>query len=315
VLTGERPRAGLVVGAVGAVYFVGVKLLLMPHFLGGATAYVHQYKDLVPAGENGFGGVLKTVFANPGYTTTTLLERAKMLYLLQVMAPLAFFPWRRPIGLLCTLPGFIFTMLSTRYPALTRLGFQYTAYWTSFLFLAVVANLRWLNRAETAAPSAEAGAEVRASRRAWKMAMAAATLVTCYQLGPVFQQNTSWAGFLPLRVDVNDSDRLAHANLYALIAEIPPDASVAASEMLVAHVSSRKNAYTLLHGHYDADYILARIPPVGTDQEHLIEALRTGAYGLVDEKGIFALFRRGAPSGTAEPFLLRIGAKPELPIK
>ena len=93
--------------------------------------------------------------------------------------------------------------------------------------------------------------------------MAAATLVTCYQLGPVFQQNTSWAGFLPLRVDITGADRARHANLYALIDEIPADASVAASEMLVAHVSSRKNAYTLLHGHYDADYILARIPPVG----------------------------------------------------
>ena len=315
LLTGERPRAGLVVAAIGAVYFVVVKFIVMPRFLGGATAYVHQYKDLVPQGDQGFGGVLKTVLGNPGYTATTILQKDKILYLLQVMAPLAFFPWRRPIGLLCSLPGFFFTMLATQYPWLTRLGFQYTAYWTSFLFLAVIANLRWLNRAEAAAPGPAAAAEVHASRRAWQVAMAAATLVTCYQLGPVFQQNTSWAGFLPLRVDITGSDRLQHANLYALIDEIPPDASVAASEMLVAHVSSRKNAYTLLHGHYDADYILARIPPSGTDQEHLIAALRTGSYGLVDEKGVFVLFRRGAPSATAEPFLLRIGAKPESPIK
>ena len=192
-------------------------------------------------------------------------------------------------------------MLATQYPWLTRLGFQYTAYWTSFLFLAVVANLRWLNRAEAAAPSPAAAADVRASRRAWQVAIAAATLVTCYQLGPVFQQNTSWAGFLPLRVDINGSDRLQHANLYALIDEIPPDASVAASEMLVAHVSSRKHAYTLLHGHYDADYILARFPPAATDQEHLIAALRTGAYGLVDEKGVFVLFRRAPPAPRPSP--------------
>ena len=207
LLTGERPRAGLIVAAIGAVYFVVVKFIVMPRFLGGATAYVHQYKDLVPQGEHGFGGVLKTVLGNPGYTATTILQKDKILYLLQIMAPLAFFPWRRPIGLLCSLPGFFFTMLATQYPWLTRLGFQYTAYWTSFLFLAVIANLRWLNRAEAAAPGPAAAAEVRASRRAWKVAMAAATLVTCYQLGPVFQQNTSWAGFLPLRVDITGSDR------------------------------------------------------------------------------------------------------------
>jgi uncharacterized membrane protein len=315
LLTGDRPRAGLIVAAIGAVYFVVVKFIVMPRFLGGATAYVHQYKDLVPAGEHGFAGVLKTVFGNPGYTLTTILDREKVLYLLQIMAPLAFFPWRRPIGLLCSLPGFFFTMLATQYPWLTRLGFQYTAYWTSFLFLAVVANLRWLDRAARAAPTPAAAAEVRNSAHAWKVAMAAATLVTCYQLGPVFQPYTSRAGFLPLRVDIGGAARLHHDNLLALIAEIPPDASIAASEMLVAQVSSRKNAYTLMHGHYDADYILARFPPDSRDIDHLVAALRTGAYGLVDEKGVFALFRRGAPAATVQPYLLRIGARPELPIK
>ncbi|HXU03793.1 MAG TPA: DUF2079 domain-containing protein [Polyangia bacterium] len=315
LLTGDRPRAGVVVAAIGAVYFVVVKFIVMPRFLGGATAYVHQYKDLVPAGEHGFAGVLETVLGNPGYTATTVLHKDKALYLLQIMAPLAFFPWRRPIGLLCSVPGFFFTMLATQYPWLTRLGFQYTAYWTSFLFLAVVANLRWLNQVEHAAPDPAGAAQVRSSRRAWKVAMAVATLVTCYQLGPVFQQHTSWAGFLPLHVDLNDSDRLRHANLEALIDQIPPDASVAASEMLVAQVSSRKNAYTLLHGHYDADYILARSSPAPTDRDNLIAALRSGNYGLVAEKGVFVLFRRGAPSDTVQAYLRQFGALPELPIK
>jgi hypothetical protein len=183
------------------------------------------------------------------------------------------------------------------------------------LFLAVVANLRWLDREERAAATPAAAAQVRNSSRAWKVAMAAATLVTCYQLGPVFQPYTSRAGFLPLRVDINGAARLHHDNLEKLIAEIPPDASVAASEMLVAQVSSRKHAYTLMHGHYDADYILARFPPDGRDIDHLAAALRTGAYGLVDEKGVFALFRRGAPAATVQPYLLRIGARGQFPIK
>jgi len=317
LLTGERPRAGLVVAAVGALYFVVVKFIVMPRFLGGATAYVHQYKDLLPPGQHGFAGVLETVAGNPGYTATTVLHRDKLLYLLQIMAPLAFFPWRRPIGLLCSVPGFFFTMLATQYPWLTRLGFQYTAYWTSFLFLALVANLRWLNRREAAAPDPAAAAEARGSRRAWKVAMAAATLVTCYQLGPIFQAHTTMAGFLPLRADINTSDRLRHANLYALIDQIPPDASVAASEMLVSHVSSRKHAYTLFQGFYDADYILARSPPDARDVDNLIAALRTGAYGVVAEKGIFVLFRRGAPTDNdkVQLYLREAGAAPEVPIK
>jgi len=308
LLTGERPRAGVVVAAIGAIYFVVVKLTLMPHFLGGATAYVHQYKDLVPDGEHGFGGVLKTVFGNPGYTTTVVLERDKMIYLLQMLSPLAFFPWRRPIGLLCTLPGFIFTILETRYPALTRLGFQYTAYWTSFLFIAVVANLRWLDRRARAAQVGDATAvEVQRSARAWKVAMVGATLVTCYQLGPVLQHNTSWAGFRPLHVEITDEDRARHDDLYALIRQIPADASVAAPEMLVAQVSSRKNAYTLLHGYFDADYLLGRHPLVGPERDQLVAALQSGQYGVVAEKGDFVLFRRGAPRDTADAWLHRTG--------
>ena len=150
VLTGERPRAGLLVTMIGAVYFVVVKLILMPHFLNGYPAYINQYEGLLPEGDNGFGGVLKTVFANPAFTMTNLLERDKLVYLLEIVVPLAFFPWRRPIGLLCAVPGFMFTMLATHYPPLIQISFQYTAYWTSFLFIAVVANLAWIRRAEAA---------------------------------------------------------------------------------------------------------------------------------------------------------------------
>ena len=73
-------------------------------------------------------------------------------------------------------------------------------------------------------------------------------------------------------------------------------------------MSSRKNAYTLLHGHFDADYILTRSQPSLTDREHLVMALRTGAYGLVAEEGEFVLFRRGAPAASAAAWLHRIGA-------
>ena len=146
LLTGERPRAGLLVAGISAVYFVVVKLILMPHFLNGYPAYINQYEGLLPEGDTGFGGVLKTVFANPAFTMTNLLERDKLVYVLEIIAPLAFFPWRRPIALLCVVPGFIFTMLATHYPPLIQISFQYTAYWTSFLFIAIVANLAWIRR-------------------------------------------------------------------------------------------------------------------------------------------------------------------------
>ena len=170
----------------------------MPHFLGGATAYVHQYKDLVPAGEHGFGGVLKTVLANPGYTATTILDQGEDPLPAADHGAARVLPVAAADRAAVLAARLLLHDAGARsYPWLTRLGFQYTAYWTSFLFLAVVANLRWLNRDRAPPrPRPAAAAEVRHSRRAWKVAMAAATLVTCYQLGPVFQQNTS-LGRLP----------------------------------------------------------------------------------------------------------------------
>jgi uncharacterized membrane protein len=302
VLTGERPRAGLVVTIISAVYFVVIKLILMPKFLNGYPAYINQYEGLLPEGENGFGGVLKTVFGNPAFTVNSLLEHDKVVYLLQIMAPLAFFPWRRPIGLLCTVPGFFFTMLATHYPPLITLSFQYTAYWTAFLFIAVVANLAWLKRQEeTGAPWA------RRSRQAWLVAMTVGTLVTSYQFGIVLQRNTAWGGFSPFHVGVNDLDRSRHADLYAVIKQIPPDASLAAAETIVAQVSSRKNAYSLRIAYNEADYILARFPTGGEDHGNLLTALKSGIYGLVVQKGEFALFKKGLPASTAQTFIRQLG--------
>jgi uncharacterized membrane protein len=302
VLTGERPRAGLLVTVISAIYFVAIKLVLMPHFLNGYPAYVNQYEGLLPEGETGFGGVIKTLIGNPAFTVGSLLEHDKLVYLLEVMTPLAFFPWRRPIGLLCTIPGFIFTMLATHYPPLISLSFQYTAYWTAFLFIAAVANLGWLRRLEAAGV-----AWARTSRKAWLTVMTVGTIVTSYQFGIVFQHNTAWGGFSPFHIGVTDADRARHADLYSIIKQIPPDASLAAAETIVAQVSSRKNAYSLRIAYNDADYILAHFPCGGEDRPNLINALRSGLYGFVAQKGEWVLFKRALPSATVEPFLRQLG--------
>ena len=299
LLTGERPRAGLVVAAIGAVYFVVVKFILMPHFLGGCDRLRPPVQGPGPRrASNGFGGVLKTVFGNPGYTATTPARAG------QGPLPAADHGAARLLPLAAAdRPAVLAARLllhdagdavpaadAARVPVhrlldqlpVPRRGRE-----------PALAEPRRGGRARPAA-----AAEVRASRRAWQVAMAAATLVTCYQLGPVFQQQHV-LGRLPAvaRRHQRPPTALRHANLYALIDQIPPDASVAASEMLVAQVSSRKNAYTLQHRPLRRGLHPGPASrPAGDDREHLIAALRTGAYGLVAEKGEFVLFRRGAPS-------------------
>lgn len=303
VLTGERPLGGLIVSMVGAAYFVVIKFVVMPRFLGGTEAFIHQYVLLVPKSEHGFGGVLKTVLANPAFTMETLLERDKLVYALKIAVPFAFLPWRRPVGWLCTVPGFFFTLLETKYPPLIQTSFQYTTYWTTFLFIAVIANLHWLERRQFVEP---ARAQFwRAARGAWVAAFALGIVVTTHQFGAVLQQNTVIGGFGPYRFDLTEADRQRHDRLYKLIAQVPPDAKIVSSELIVPHVSSRKNSYTMRTGIYDAEYMLAWLPPRGDEASFIIDAIKSGTFGVVDVQGEFLLARRGYKTEKNAPLIAR----------
>jgi uncharacterized membrane protein len=233
----------------------------------------------------------------------TLLEKDKLVYLLEIMTPLAFFPWRRPIGFLCTVPGFFFTLLETGYPPLIQTSFQYTAYWTTFLFIAVIANLDWLTRMEFR--DRARSAEFRASRTAWLVALAGAMLVTTNQFGALLQQNTVRGGFGPYRFSLTPADKERHDRLYRLIAEVPPDAKIVSSETIVPHVSYRPNSYTLRTGMYDAEYLLVWMPPRGDELKYTTDSLRSGSFGVVDVAGEFVLAKRGHPTDRNAEVLTR----------
>ncbi|HEX4338000.1 MAG TPA: DUF2079 domain-containing protein [Polyangiaceae bacterium] len=294
ILTGDNPKAGIVVSTVSAAYFVLLKLVIMPRYMAGTESFIHQYSGLLPEGDRGYGGILKTVIANPSYTLGIVLEREKLVYLAQIIVPLAFLPWVRPIGLLCSTPGFLFTLLATHYPPLIQTSFQYTTYWTTFLFVAIVANLGYMQDRERE-PTEEAPFW-HANRLAWVAALFVCVLLTSNQFGAFFQQNTARGGFGPYRFDLNAEDRVRHDRLYKLIAMVPKDAKIVSSETIVPHVSQRPNSYTMRTGIYDADYMLAWMPPRGDERAPVSDAIKSGRYGVVAESGEFVLAKRGYSS-------------------
>lgn len=288
IFTRRAPRAGAAMAAAGLACFVTIKMVVMPWALGGSSAYVHQYKNLIPPGMGGFGGVLATVLGNPAYTVHTLLERDKLVYLLQIMSPLCFLPWRRPIGLLLSLPGFFFTVLETEYPPMIQMSFQYTAFWTTFLFIAVIENL---DRAGHDRFVGEGGGAIR--RRAWLAALAGAMLVTSYQHGAVLQRHTARAGFGPFTFGASPPDRERLETLRRLIARVPPDARIVSSENVVPQVSSRAFSYSLRNGIWDADYLLFALPARDNERKAARDALISRTFGVVESTGKFVLARRG----------------------
>jgi uncharacterized membrane protein len=285
VLSGERPRAGLTVAIVGMCYFIGLKFIIMPRFLEGESAYVNQYARLLPEGDTGFSGVLKTALANPGYTIKELLERDKLIYVLQLLTPLAFASVLRPIGLFLLIPGFFFTLLSTQHVPSISISFQYTAYWTPFIFIGAIVCLARMTEP---------------ARRSWLLTLPVAMLITSYQHGAILQHNTARTHFIPYRFGISDDDRKRHDDLYALIAQVPPMAKVSSSEWVVAQVSSRPDSYALRDDVYDAQYMLVSLDTRPDELKVIRAALRSGQFGVVEQRGQYVLAERGyATTGNA----------------
>ncbi len=286
VLSGRRPKAGILVGAIGALTFVTLKMIVMPRF-AGHDSFIYMYGGLLPAGDATFGGVLKTVASNPGFTFASLIERNKLIYVLQLLVPLALLPLRRPLGLLFVMVGFLFTLLSTGYAPLIQTSFQYTTHWTSYLFIGLVATLSWFRRDALDNP---------AHRGRWVGAMVAlgcTLLPVTYQYGAVLQQNTVRGGFGVYDFNTSKEESTQRQQLQDLLRRIPPKASVAGSENLVPQFSNRAEAYTLRTGNFSAEYLLFTLPIRSDERPHVADPIGSGQYGVVAVSGPFALAKKG----------------------
>jgi uncharacterized membrane protein len=302
IMTNRRSRAGVWLAAAGVLYFVGMKLVLMPLQRGGQQAFIHQYAGLVGEGTHGFSGVMKTVLGNPVFTLGVLLEKDKLIYILELFLPLAFFPLRRPIGLLCCVPGFLFTLLSTGYRPLYQISFQYTAHWTAYLFIALIANLAWLGH-----EAKGRGLAGVAWQRGWVAAITVGMLVMSYQFGGLIQHNATRGGFGVYHFGTTSEDWERRRTLGELLAMVPRKAKIVSSENIVPQVSNRAFAYTLRMGIADADYLLFSVPPGGDERNKVMEVLPDGTFGVVAERGQYVLAKRGHPTDLNAGLLARMG--------
>ncbi|NNK42085.1 MAG: DUF2079 domain-containing protein [Myxococcales bacterium] len=289
LLSNTRPRAGLALSLIGLGYFVIMKMGVMPLFRDGKSTFVWYYEKLVPeGGPGGFGGVLVTIFGNPGYTLGTLLDAEKIKYFLQVMVPFVFLPFRRPIGLVFCLPGLLMTLLATR-SALYNIGFQYTTHWALEMFLASVVVLTMIKE-----PTYLGDQHGETRVRSWLLALALAMAATSYQHGAILQQNTARGGFSAFKFERTERDIKRYQDLMSLCALIPPEAKVGGTEKTLSHVSNRPDAYTIRYlGIQDAQYILFQKSIGGRDLEHIHPVISDGTFGVVQVAGDFILARRG----------------------
>lgn len=293
LMMGKRVRWAIVGGLVSAAYFVVVKFVVMPlhRTWSEANSFTWIFQALIPAGESGFSGVLRTMVSNPIFTFNSLLEQDKLTYIVKMMGPVLLLPFRHPRTWILFIPPAMFTLLSAGYKPLYQTFFQYTANYTAYIFYAAAIVLAYWRETDSRLGF------FRMRVPAALVAIFCTATLYSYSHGAIFQHHSFIGGFRQVGFEISREDRRRHRDLYELIAMIPPNASVAATETEAPHVSNRRFCFTLRFAYDDAEYLLmtideARSEP--TTHQVVSQAIGSGKYGFVARRGNFLLWKRHA---------------------
>jgi uncharacterized membrane protein len=284
VLGGYRVRQGAAIAVASSIYFVLMRFAIMPAV--GHWGFADIYKQLFPAGESTFVGVLKTMATNPLYTLRTLLTTDKLRYALQILAPLAFLPLRRRWWVAASVvPGAILTLLTTEYGPTLDIGYQYGADFVPYVFPAVAVALADLR----ARPDDERRVRARAAAATFALATVLAT--AAWGAFPPRRTFHSSYGFLSW-APPTPQERRRLAALDAAMKLVPRDAVLAASDRELSHVSNRIECWNLAVGWQGADYIIyTHIDPIPPDRDQVARARAAGWISIFDTPEIGLLKR------------------------
>jgi uncharacterized membrane protein len=292
-LSGARVRLGASLALVSTVWFSINKFVIMPW--AGSWWFENLYSELFADGKASYANVIKTLVSNPFFALSTLVRGPKLTYLLHMLAPLVFLPVRRLGFLLLFFPGAFLTLMTTGYAPTISIAFQYTSNWIPFLFGTSVLTLHLMGRSQQC-----------------KLRVAAAIGAVCvtmvshsYNFGALLQHESFVGGFGRVEFEMSDTARKRYEDLRRVVKHIPPDASVASTEYMSPHVSTRLQAYVFRYDFGPVDYILISDNEVNGDvRRALTEKFRKYGYGLAAKgEREFYLFKRGLVSaGTAAAY-------------
>ncbi|MBK7579900.1 MAG: DUF2079 domain-containing protein [Myxococcales bacterium] len=291
LLTGHRPKSGTLIALISVGWFLYLRSRMDK---AGSWWFPGMYKGLWATGEEGYSSVLKTVLTNPLFVLNEVLEKEKLVYLMHMLVPLVLLPARRWQLWAAFIPGTALTLFVTDYKPIQGFSFQYVMHWIPYLFLAAPLALAAMTKDGPTGPRRAHAAVV---------AMAFASLVLSYQYGAFARRpNSVRGGYFQIDFTFSAEERQRYADLKRVIGDVPPQASVVASENVGPHVSSRTHMYAMRRGLYDAEYIAIARTELDFEQTRklLTEAAKSGAYGVVQRAGDFALLKKGADaSGNA----------------
>lgn len=284
IVTGHRPRVGVIIMIVSVTYFLLLRAVIMPAV--GQWGFAEHYRQLFPEGEHTFGGIVKTILTNPAFTFSTLLTGEKLRYALQILLPLAFLPLRRIHLALSILPGAYFTLL-TDYGPTHDIGYQYSGYFIPYIFPAAALALQAIGRMPDGV--------VR--QRAAVAALVAGTVLTTAHWGAIPPREQFHSAYGTVSFEPPTAQHRAQLrDVEDLMKLVPRDAILGVTDREMPHVSNRIECWNMSTGYQGTDYILYTTDhPISTEREQYEAAMRAGYKVAGERPGLVLIKRPGLP--------------------
>lgn len=286
-LSGHRFKTGLATAALSVIYFFIIRFMVMP-----SSGFANLYGGLAAFGAKGFGAIIQTLISNPVFAAKSLVTPEKLRFFLQMVAPLAFLPVRRPALWLALVPAAILTLFTTDYGPTISISFQYIFNWSPYVFAAAVVALSLFGQT----------AEGVLRQRAAALTVLCATFMASLLWGAWAPSGTLIGGFgeAPLaRPSAADAQR--EKDLETLMARIPPDASVCTADRIQSHTTFHLNNWSLRDGLFDCEYLLWSDLPGDLGAHRGGPAISSGTYVLEERLGGLWLAKKAPPSPAAQP--------------
>lgn len=282
---------------VGALTFGGalvglliMKLGLMTHpdlFMPNTEEsyrYANRFNHVIPDPETGGAtDIAITVLGNPGFVVQHALSRAKLTHLAILAVPCLGLCFVQRRAWLPMAFGLSFALLGSG-AALHDPYLHYTVFLFPAMIAAAAEGARVLLRRWQARATDEPGRAAVRRRGAvgLALAIAVAAVLSADLFGALTDSQRFTAGYVGIVREQSEPSRERLAWVRAQVERIGPHASVAASDSLGPHVSTRERAYHFPH-RTEADWLLLRESDLSKkDRAVLRTVVQGGRYVRVD---------------------------------
>ncbi len=281
-------RAGWITIGVAALYFILVKTFIMGSAdpLGGKYGFGWYYKDM-GSGGSGLGNILWSLVTNPTFAIDLALREPKVIYLLQLLLPLAFLPLFAKPWRFAMVFGLFYLLLASRGPVYS-IHFQYSVVLFPVLFALTPIALRQLRDSDLPARLGLARAQLVT---VLLVCVLASSLLMSWKFGGVVPNTSFRGGWARIPHTLTLEQEKRYQEFRKFIEQIPADASVIATSRIAPHVSNRAEIWDYRHKGPTEYLLLDTRELKGWTKKHHRDRLAAGKLELIAKDGTLHLFR------------------------